>query len=463
MKDDPANKSKKTLTLRRPAAAEPASDKTGNKPVRKVGARAHQHARLAAEQKKVTPAPPTANRQPDKAHRSPAMDEVFKAFAPCPRGLENVLATELGALGFSGVAVGRAGCHFRGSWTDIQRANLHSRIATRILVQLGHRPVRSEADIATLAMDIEWERWFGAEKTLRVDTSAIHSPFKSLQYCNLVAKDGICDRLRAREGARPSIDTVRPDARVHLFLSDTEATLYLDTSGESLFKRGWRLDKGEAPIRENLAAGLLRLSGWTPDTPLVDPFCGSGTILIEAAWMALNIPPGINRPFGFERLRHHDRQAWQGLRQQATASIKAQTDTPLVGCDIAAQAIEAALQNAVRAGLQPDALRLEVGSALALKAPAPLGMIVTNPPYGERLTQEDALMHDWAAHLKREFPGWSVNVISADMKLPGAMRLKATRRTPVFNGAIDCRLYEFDVLAASDRLGSTVGILQQTP
>ena len=346
---------------------------------------------------------------------------------------------------------GRAGCHFEGNWRAIQEANLHSRLATRILVQLAHRPVKTEADIMALAFDTEWERWIGPEMTLRVDTSAIHSPMKSLQYCNLVAKDGICDRIRSREGARPSIDTVRPDARVHLFLSDTTATLYLDTSGESLFKRGWRFDKGEAPIRENLAAGLLALAGWQPETPLLDPFCGSGTILIEAAWMALNIPPGINRPFGFERLRHHHMSAWQDIRKEATAAIKKEPPAPLFGSDLSAAAIEAARSNIQRAGLAQETIAFSEANACLVTAPVPKGMILTNPPYGERLTAEEPAMSQWAAQLKQSFTGWSVFVISDDTGLPGHLRLKPRLRTPVFNGALDCRLYAFEMVADSYR------------
>ncbi len=195
------------------------------------------------------------------------------------------------ALGYDDAEAGRAGCSFTADWAGVQRANLYSRLATRILVQVAHAEISHEDDILDLARDTPWERWFGAEQTLRVDTSAIKSPVQSLQYCNLRAKDGICDRLRELEGERPSIDTVRPDARVHLFLTGHTATLYLDTSGESLFKRGWRLDKGDAPLRENLAAGMLALAGWDPAAPLLDPFCGSGTILIEAAWIALGVPP----------------------------------------------------------------------------------------------------------------------------------------------------------------------------
>lgn len=423
--------------------------------VKKSGARAHQRARLAAEKKKKAPIEERAVTNADVSratrHKAAGETEIFDVFAPCPRGLETVLAAELEAIGLNHVAKGRAGCHFKGNWRAIQTANLQSRLATRILVQLAHRPVRTEADISALAYDTEWERWFGPEMTLRVDTSAIASPMKSLQYCNLLTKDGICDRIRSREGARPSIDTVRPDARVHLFLSETTATLYLDTSGESLFKRGWRFDKGEAPIRENLAAGLLALAGWQPYLPLLDPFCGSGTILIEAAWMALNIPPGINRPFGFERLRHHHMSAWQDIRKEATAAIKKAPLAPLFGSDISESAIEAARHNLVRAGLDGSMVSFSVADACEVAAPSSGGMIVTNPPYGQRLAAESPSLTLWATQLKKSFSGWSVFVISDDTALPSQMRLKPRRRTPVFNGALDCRLYGFEMVSDSYR------------
>ncbi|MFM7010272.1 MAG: class I SAM-dependent RNA methyltransferase, partial [Betaproteobacteria bacterium] len=292
----------------------------------------------------------------------------------------------------------------------------------------------------------------GAEHTLRVDTSAVKSPMQSLQYCNLRAKDGICDRLRELEGERPSIDTVRPDARVHLFLSQDTATLYLDTSGESLFKRGWRLDKGDAPLRENLAAGILALSGWDPEAALLDPFCGSGTILIEAAWIALGVPPGITRPFGFERLRDHEANQWEDVKEEARSRILPELETPLVGIDADPLAIEAAQRNAERAYLTQDTIRFEVGDARDATAPAATGWMVTNPPYGERLDEEDLeFWREWSANLKREFAGWQVNIITSDLDLPKHLRLKANRRTPVFNGALDCRLFNFELVAASYR------------
>ncbi len=357
------------------------------------------------------------------------------------------------ALGYDDAEAGRAGCSFTADWAGVQRANLYSRLATRILVQVAHAEISHEDDILDLARDTPWERWFGAEQTLRVDTSAIKSPVQSLQYCNLRAKDGICDRLRELEGERPSIDTVRPDARVHLFLTGHTATLYLDTSGESLFKRGWRLDKGDAPLRENLAAGMLALAGWDPAAPLLDPFCGSGTILIEAAWIALGVPPGISRPFGFERLRGHDAYRWRDLKDDARSRILPQLDAPLVGYDLDPQAVEFARNNAERAWLTADTIRFEVGDAREVQAPADHGWIVTNPPYGERMaTEQDAdLWRDWATCLKRNFAGWQLHIITSDLTLPNQMRLKPKRRVPLHNGALDCRLFGFELVAAGYR------------
>ncbi len=397
-------------------------------------------------------APETDAPRIQRLPRQPRQAETFEAFAPCPHGLEEALALELQALGYEAVRAGRAGCHFQADWSGVLRANLYSRLATRVLVQVARAEVHDEDDVLALARDTAWERWFGPEHSLRVDTSAIRSPMRSLQYCNLRAKDGICDRLRDREGARPDIDTVRPDARVHLFLDERYATLYLDVSGESLFKRGWRLDKGEAPLRENLAAGLLALSDWPPDAPLLDPFCGSGTLLIEAAWIALGVPPGIWRPFGFERLRTHDVRLWRDLKEDARARIAPRLEQPLVGCDIDPGAIEAARANAERAHLSPGTFRFEICDARRMPPPAEAGWIVTNPPYGERLADEDAdLWPEWASWLKRHYGGWQLNIITSDLDLPGRMRLKARRRHPLHNGALDCRLFQFELVTAGYR------------
>ncbi|ASR90270.1 DNA methyltransferase [Alcaligenes faecalis] len=382
--------------------------------------------------------------------------ERYRLFAPCPQGLEEALSLELQALGYENVQTGRAGCHFDADWIGVMRANLSSRLATRILLEVSHAPVTNEEDILALARVTPWERWFGPEQTLRVDTSAVRSPMQSLQYCNLRAKDGICDRLRDLEGARPSIDTVRPDAKVHLFLDETSATFYLDTSGESLFKRGWRHDKGDAPLRENLAAGLLVLSGWDPSKPLIDPFCGSGTILIEAAWMALGAPPGIWRPFHFERLRCHDQRLWRDIKDEARSMIAPRLDTPLIGYDINPTVLDAARSNLERSHLTLETIRFEQGDALKIRPETEAGWIVTNPPYGERLEHQDEdFWPNWASNLKQNFANWSVNMISSDLELPRHMRLKPKRRYPLYNGALDCRLFCFDMVPASYRNNET--------
>jgi len=446
----------KTLTLKKKPPASAASDSVKRK---RSGARArHVAQREIDAQKRPAPLVPAPDVQPPpqrstKSVRKPArLAERFAVFTPCPHGLEEALTLELQALGFDDAVASRAGSRLTTDWAGIQRLNLYSRLATRVLVQVSQAPVQHEDDILELARHTEWERWFGAEHTLRVDTSAIRSPMKSLQYCNLRAKDGICDRLRLREGSRPDIDTVRPDARVHLFLSEDTATLYLDTSGESLFKRGWRLDKGEAPIRENLAAGLLALSDWDPSQPLFDPFCGSGTILIEAAWIALGVPPGIWRPFGFERLRNHDPRLWRDLKEDARSRIATQLDAPLYGIDINPAAIDAARQNIDRARLAPETIRFETGDARSFAPPAASGWIVTNPPYGERLADDDPdLWADWAQTLKRHYSGWQVHVISSDLDLPQQLRLKPKRRRPLHNGPLECRLFSFEMVESSYR------------
>lgn len=473
-------KPKKTLSLQR--KRDPSAD-PAEVPRKRAGARARKVANLdrqrvqqqpaqtpvqppnkTAERRIPAPSKPTATR--GQAHRSKAPQateyplrpipeqeaEIFAIFAPCPQGLEEALCAELQALGFEDAQSARAGCRFYTDWTGVMRANLFSRLATRILVQVAHAPAHTEDDILELARHTQWERWFGPDHTLRVDTSAIRSPMQSLQFCNLRAKDGICDRLREYEGARPSIDTVRPDAKVHLFLDENSATLYLDTSGESLFKRGWRFSKGEAPIRENLAAGLLALSGWDPSQPLIDPFCGSGTILIEAAWIALGVPPGIWRPFAFERLRNHDAEQWHDLKEEANSHIASHLDSPIVGYDLNPEAIAGAQENLDRAGLNEDSVIFRVGDARDVPPPAASGWLVTNPPYGERLPDADEdLWRAWAQNLKQNYSDWQVNIISSDLELPRALRLKPLRRYPLYNGGLECRLFSFEMVAAGYR------------
>ena len=280
------------------------------------------------------------------------------------------------------------GVHFRGGWAAGMAANLHSRIASRVLLKIAHGPYRSEHDIYELAYQQQWEQWFTPNETMRVDITAIKSPLRSLEFATLRVKDAVCDRLRELSGTRPSIDTAQPDVRVFAFLTINECTLYLDTSGDPLFKRGWRLDKGAAPLRENLAAGILRLTGWTPGTPLYDPMCGSGTFLAEAAQVALNIAPGVERRFGFEKLKQYDVNAWQKLKVAAVDAKRAartsRADLQIFGSDISGDMLDKAHANLDRAGLPELSLKQIDARHMTPPVDTP-GILVANPPYGERI------------------------------------------------------------------------------
>ena len=372
-------------------------------------------------------------------------------FATCPRGLEQVLAAELAGLGAADNDTVDGGISFRGDFSLCYRANLASRIASRILWRVGYSQYGSEHDIHEAAHGIPWPQLFDVRCSIRVDVSAIRSPLRSLDFVTLRVKDAICDVFRAARGRRPDVNTARPDARVLVFLTRDTATFYLDTSGEALFKRGWRAQGGEAPLRENLAAGVLRLTGWAPPLPLFDPMCGTGTFLIEAAMMALGWSPGAHRRFGFERLENFDRKSWQSIRDEATAApVRA---LPIYGSDRSGATIELARENLRQAGLT-GAVQLKQMNVLDGGPPAAEGILVMNPPYGERLDRPEDLATFYPKlgdALKQRFSGWTAYILSADRQLPKLLRLQASRRTPLFNGALECRLYEYRLVPGSMR------------
>ena len=375
-------------------------------------------------------------------------------FAPCPRGLEAALADELSALGAGSLAPTDGGVGFQGELALAYRANLESRIASRILWRVGAGAYRNERDVYALAHALDWPRWFGVDRTLRVDVAATRSPLTSLEFATLRIKDAVCDRHRAIAGRRPSVSKDRPDVRVHAHLTATDATFYLDTSGEPLFKRGYRRESTEAPLRENLAAGLLRLAGWQPGTPLLDPFCGSGTIAIEAAWIALDRAPGLKRTFGFQKLAWYDGPAWQRIKQAAQKRAKSSAPAGIFASDDDPRAIAQCAIHLHAAGVE-GAVKAERADALVRAAPARSGAIVTNPPYGVRLAHSQALAELYPRlgdALKRRFAGWTAYILSGDPRLAKLIGLKPSRRTPLFNGALECRLYEYRVVAGSARM-----------
>jgi len=407
-------------------------------------------------------------------------------FLPCAAGVEPFLEEEVQRILPSKVLYPtRGGVGLDGGPQEVMKLNLHSRLAMRVLAEVAEGPYRDEADLYALARSVDWQQWITPRHTLRVDTTATRSPLRSLNFAALRIKDGVCDMLREATGERPSVDTRHPDLALQLHLGPERASLYVDTSGESLFKRGWREDKGDAPLKETLAAAMLAAAGWrgTPEAGggLHDPCCGSGTIAIEAAQIACGIAPGLQRRFAFERLLPfadaEQRAEWQRQKSQAKARIKASA-VPIYASDVSFRMVDFARRNAERAGVL-DAIQFNGGDALERPAPTlPDGLpgtLMINPPYGERIevagkaarpsAQDRDTPDDFfprlSAHWKRAYTkhpaGWTAWVLSPDMKLPTAMRLKEARRVPMWNGPIECRLYRFDLVAGSMRHGDASG------
>ena len=406
-------------------------------------------------------------------------------FLPCAAGVEEFLAQEVHALtGRAGqdLLTLRGGVRVRADWRDALKLNLHSRLAQRVLVELAHAPYRNENDLYAIANGVAWEIWFTPKQTFKIETTAQHSPLQSLNFATLRIKDAIADRFRAKaNGVRPSIETQWPDCRVFAHLTTDTCTLYIDTSGEPLFKRGWRQDKGDAPLKETLAAAMLAASGWwNPETgevsgqPLYDPCCGSGTIAIEAAQIARGIAAGSLRRFGFEKLLPFQAHVWSAIRQEAedAEGAVAGDAVRIFGSDVSHRMVDFAQRNAERAGVA-QAVEFRGGDALQRMPPVEGGgVIMLNPPYGERIavggvagagrpgaretaqsSEEDGsdFFPQLATHWKKNYAGWTAWVLTPDLKLPRQMRLKESRRVPMWNGPIECRLFRFDMVAGSAR------------
>jgi putative N6-adenine-specific DNA methylase len=423
---------------------------------------------------------------------------ALNLFLPCAAGVEPWLQTEVCAItGLSAAEVRahRAGVTLQAAWRDALLLNLHSRLAQRVLIQLRHVRYSQEQDVYEAAHHVPWELWFTPRQSFKIEITSQHSPLKSLNFAALRIKDAVADRFRDKAGTRPDVDTHRPDVRIYAHLSAEWLTLYIDTSGEPLFKRGWRADKGDAPLKETLAAAMLAACGWSQGdgsadnpqgwvaqgVPLYDPCCGSGTIAIEAAQIACRMAPGLQRRFGFERLVPFQDNVWQGLQQEARAQQCAPR-APVYGSDVAFRMVDFAQRNAERAGVA-HAVYLRGGDALQRMPPCEQpGVMLINPPYGERIetagvagaqrrgtvrvlrapgesgAREQTQVSDGgdffvqlASHWKKHYPGWTAWMLTPELKLPSRMRFKESRRVPMWNGPIECRLFRFDLRAGSMR------------
>lgn len=383
----------------------------------------------------------------------------YHFFAVCPRTLEPILAQELQGLGAQNTKENPGGVLFEGPLALAMSVCLHSRFASRVLMKIASRQYYDSHDIYDMAHLLPWEKFFEADAKIRVDVTAKNSPLESLDFTTLRIKDGICDRFREGCGMRPSIEKTNPDVRIHAFITDRYCTFYLNLSGEPLFKRGWRIEKGEAPLKENLAAGLLALSQWDQQSPLMDIFCGSGTIAIEAAQIACHMAPGLNRSFAFENLQIFDMDLWEEMKEDARAEINMHAPVKIAASDISSIVVGKAVSNAQRAGL--DKL-LEDGRLTFTRCDAreatPIaeeGTIISNPPYGEQSNPKSAsvgsMMKNVADNLKRNFSGWTAWMLTSDRKLPQQMRLSESRKIVIFNGPLECRFFKFEMVKGSFR------------
>ena len=444
---------------------------------------------------------------PRTAAPSP-LTRTVDLFLPAAGGSEALLAEEVQRLTERPAQAGRGGVWAQGDGLQALRLNLESRIAQRVLWPLVDGPYRDEHDLYDLARRVPWPDWITPAQTLRVDVNAQGSPLRSVNFAALRIKDAVCDVMREATGERPSVDTRHPDLPLVLYVGPDHATLFADTSGEALFKRGWRDAqggrqevKGEAPLKETLAAAMLAAAGWqgrAEDGPLLDPCCGAGTIAIEAAQIACGMAPGLQRRFAFERMLPFRAllPQWQALRQAAQARVHAPA-VPVFAGDVSFRMTDFAARNARRAGVH-HAIEFKTGDALQRPAPATAGVMLLNPPYGERIEAKGVARRGGsggaggvrgvggvdgiggmgddsngprrnsregfeaggssaeffgglAAHWKRHYPGWTAWLLSPDMKLPSLMRLKESRRVPMWNGPIECRMFRFDLVAGSAR------------
>lgn len=386
----------------------------------------------------------------NRRRATPTQSALINYFVPCPRGLEQELTKELAELGAAEVSAGSGGVRCQGDITLAWRINLWSRLAIRVLQQVADGGYQGEDDLYQAALKLPWSDWFAVDKSIAVRTVAHASPLKSLNFVTLKIKDAVCDRFRQDLEQRPSVEARNPDVPILLYLDRSRYTLYLDLSGDPLNRRGYRVEPAPAPLNENLAAGILKLSGWDGTAPLLDPMMGGGTLLLEAAMMALNMAPGMKRHFSFENLVSFDKVAWTRLRKDAEVQQQEPRALPIYGCDNDPGMIRAAGLNLKAAGLL-DCVTLREGDVMTIPAPAEAGVIVSNPPYGVRLDADASFYKGLGDALKRHFAGWTAWLISGDVEFPKHMGLAATRRIPLYNGPLECRLYEYRLVTGSMR------------
>lgn len=372
----------------------------------------------------------------------------MKFFATVARGLEAIAAQELKTLGAQSVEPDFAGVSFTGDQELLYRVNLWARIPFRILVPIHQCRCRTAKDLYEGVQRIDWDQYLQPEHTLSVRATGKNPNLNHTHYTALQVKNAIVDQQRQQFGRRSSVDTEQPDLSINVFVRKDRAVISLDSSGESLHRRGYRPAVGIAPLKETFAAALLDMAEWTPDMPLLDPMCGSGTFLLEGAMKALNIAPGIWRDrFAFESWLDFDEALWNRLRNQAMDEQRSRLPQPIIGSDCDYDVLDEASTNAIKCGMAQH-IKLSQMDFAEIEAPADRGILVCNPPYGERLGNAEALgpfYKQMGDVFKQRFKGWTAFVLCGNLPLSKQIGLRPARRMVVYNGSIECRWLKFDL------------------
>ncbi len=378
--------------------------------------------------------------------------EKFSMVAKTMTGLEEILAIELNNIGAIDIELSNRAVTFTGDKELMYKANYWSRTALHILKPIAGFYIRREEDLYKKIYDIQWEDYMNATGTLAVDAVVNASVMTHSHYVSLKTKDAIVDRFRDYTERRPNVDIENPDIRVNIHLFKNYCSVSLDSSGYSLHKRGYRIKTGVAPISEVLAAGIILLSGWDKQSNFIDPMCGSGTIVCEAAMIANNIPPGYYRKtFGFEKWKDFDLNLWEKIKMDAI-SEQTEFEYDIIGSDISSEAIEIARENAKSARLHKDIV-FEVKSFEEQIPPEDGGILIMNPPYGERIVPEDIikLYQEVGNALKKNYNGYNAWIISSDFNALKFIGLKPTRKITLFNGPLECKLAKFEIYQGSKK------------
>ena len=379
---------------------------------------------------------------------------TFRMTAQTLFGMEDLLVTELQAIGALEIEKHNRAVGFRGDLACMYRANLWLRTALRVLLPIDTFPVRNEQELYEGIKRIPWEDFMDVDDTLAIGCTLHSDRFTHSQFLALKSKDAIADRFREAQGRRPSVDLDQPTLRIQLHIHGDQCLVSLDSSGGSLHKRGYRDHTNLAPINEVLAAGLVLLSGWDGHSTLVDPMCGSGTILIEAALIAGNIPPGSYRKqFGFERWKDFDPEVWRSVREAAMAEVDHANKPLILGGEISPHVARKAESNIASAGLK-DRIRIMNRPFAELEAPEGGGTMILNPPYGERMDQDadiNAVYRMIGDTLKQRWAGYAAWIITSNLEAVKQVHLTPKPRIKVFNGSLECRFLRYELYRGTRR------------